>query len=81
MRRIFKNDFDKEHFSAIQKKAMTGDKEGCFSYLKNFFDITTADQINNYVERGDAIRLKSYTTYIMEKKITDSISQEFMGYI
>lgn len=66
MRRIFKNDFDKEHFSAIQK-AMTGDKEGCFSYLKNFFDITTADQINNYVERGDAIRLKAIQPILWKK--------------
>ena len=66
MRRIFKNDFDEEHFCAIQK-AMTGDKEGCFLYLKKYFDAVTADQINNYVESGDAVKLKSMQPILWKK--------------
>lgn len=58
MRRIFKNDFDEEHFHAIQR-AMNGDKNGCFSYLKSYFDADIADQINGYVEKGDALKLKA----------------------
>lgn len=66
MRRIFKNDFDEEHFNAIQK-AMMGDKNGCFSYLKNFFDSTTTDQINKCVEDGDALKLKSMQPTLWKK--------------
>ena len=66
MRRIFKDDFDKEHFVAISK-AVCGDKEGCFSYIKHFFDNDTAEKINLYVNNNDINGLKQFRPVLWKK--------------
>ena len=66
MRRIFKDDFDEEHFAAISK-TVSGDKEGCFSYLKQFFDNDTADMINLYVDNNDIEGLRQLRPVLWKK--------------
>lgn len=66
MRRIFKNDFDEEHVDAI-RKAMEGDKENCFSYLKKYLDCTTADQVNKYIENNNIEALKAMRPTLWKK--------------
>lgn len=58
MRRIFKNDFDEEHFSVIYNTLATN-QDDCFTYLKKFFPEQTASTINSLVKKKDIEGLKS----------------------
>lgn len=66
MRRIFKDDFDEEHFAAVSK-TVSGDKDGCFSYLKSYFDADTAENINLYVDNKDIDSLKRLRPVLWKK--------------
>lgn len=66
MRRVFKNDFDEEHLKAISL-AMNGDKDGAFIFLRNYFDIETAEKINKYVENADILALQEMQPLLWKK--------------